>query len=212
MATQMQIDWFKAAEQQRHNVATEGQARGELRENVRHNRAVEDWNFGSLAENQRHNYQMERYQQMGVIPSIMQAQTRKEELTETTRHNKQTENLGIGNLNLGYNTLSETTRHNIAQEGIGQANVALGWGNVALGYSNLDEQKRHNIAGESISRDQTFIQQQRANYEFMNAQTRAGELELAQDKFDYQQMKELGDRIEHINDYFFHLLGGRLRR
>jgi hypothetical protein len=109
------------AESQRHNRATEEQARVSLDEVVRHNLAGEKLSRGSLDESIRHNMATE---------------------SEAARHNKVGES---------YNerSLRESQRHNIAQEGIGRSQVGASFANISLGYSQLGETSRANIARET---------------------------------------------------------------
>lgn len=129
MATQMQIDWYKASESERHNRATERQAANELAENRRHNlkgEYLQDASVriegGKLSESIRHNYQTERLQQLGETTKLLTMQ-------EAARHNRVGEQLETRKIDvseaynkmsigLGYDQLSEAQRHNVATEGI----------------------------------------------------------------------------------------------
>lgn len=109
------------AESQRHNRATESQARLSLDETARHNLAGEALTRSSLDESIRHNQAVE---------------------TEASRHNKVGES---------YNerVLSESRRHNVSQEAIGRSQVGASFANINLGYSQLAEASRANIARET---------------------------------------------------------------
>lgn len=109
------------AESQRHNRATEIQARLSLDETSRHNLAGEVLTRGNLDESIRHNQAVEK---------------------EASRHNKVGES---------YNerALSESRRHNVAQEAIGRSQVGASYANVNLGYSQLAETSRANVARET---------------------------------------------------------------
>nr|AMP18943.1 hypothetical protein [Otarine picobirnavirus] len=109
------------AESQRHNRATEEQARVSLDETVRHNLAGETLTRGNLDESIRHNQAVE---------------------AEASRHNKVGES---------YNerALKESQRHNVAQEGISRSQVGASYANINLGYSQLGETTRANIARET---------------------------------------------------------------
>lgn len=94
--TSVQVQYWANKEQQRHNMATEGetyrhnvvtenQNQQSITEVARHNRATEDIQYGNLFETKRHNLATEK---------------------EVTRHNVATEN--------------EAVRHNVATEAIGR--------------------------------------------------------------------------------------------
>lgn len=168
MATQMQINYFNAAEAARHNRATEDISMKEYKEKYRHNVVTESFNYDQLKENVRHNYQTERLTQLG---ETVKAGT----LTENQRHNIATESIETSKV-------GETIRHNVAQEGIGYGNLELGYSNVGLGYANLgyqyaslEELNRHNIQSEDIDREQAAASTKQA--------------EVAQGRLD-QQIKE----------------------
>lgn len=86
-----QVQYWNYMENQRHNKATEAQAKSELAETHRANLVKESISQGTLAENVRHNKEGE---------SISW-----ENLKEIGRHNVQQENIGFANVN-------ELIRHN----------------------------------------------------------------------------------------------------
>lgn len=168
MATQMQINYYNAVENARHNRASEDIGRKEYKEKYRHNIVTEAFNYDQLKENQRHNFQTERLSQLeGAVKAG--------NLTESQRHNRVLE--GVESYKA-----SETARHNVAQEDIGYGNLELGYSNVGLGYANLgyqysslEELMRHNLEAEAINRTQ-------AEAASSQAETAEGRLE--------QQIKE----------------------
>lgn len=104
--TQIQIDWSRAQETKRHNVATEIQAVNELNETVRHNVVYEKethrHNKVTESETKRHNVKTE-----GLTGK---------QLKEQHRHNVKTEKLTDKDI-------KEKKRHNIKTEKISSKDV-----------------------------------------------------------------------------------------
>lgn len=86
-----QVQYWNYMETQRHNKATESQAKAELQETNRSNLVREGISKGTLDESVRHNKATE--------------QISWDSLDETRRHNKAQEEIGFANVN-------ETVRHN----------------------------------------------------------------------------------------------------
>lgn len=108
------------AESQRHNIASEQQAKASLDETSRHNIAGEQLSGKTLEESIRHNKAGE---------------------AELRRHN-------IVGEQYNERALREQSRHNVAQESIGRSQVGASYANITLGYSQLDETQRSNLARE----------------------------------------------------------------
>lgn len=109
------------AESQRHNIASEQQAKASLDETSRHNLVGEQISGKSLEETVRHNKAGE---------------------SELKRHN-------IAGEQYNERALQEQSRHNVAQESIGRSQVGATYANIALGYQQLGETKRSNLAREN---------------------------------------------------------------
>lgn len=86
-----QVQYWNYMETQRHNKATEAQAKAELQETNRSNLVREGISKGTLDESVRHNQATEQISWSN--------------LEETKRHNKAQEDIGFSNVN-------ETVRHN----------------------------------------------------------------------------------------------------
>lgn len=148
--TKNQIEYLKLRETQRSNLAQEELTRtrdsrsyeiglGTLAESQRHNRATEEQARVSLDETARHNLAGEQLTRSSLDESIRHNQAVE---LEAARHNKVGES---------YNerALKESGRHNLAQEQIGRSQVGASYANITLGYSQLDETNRSNVARET---------------------------------------------------------------
>lgn len=148
--TKNQIEYLKLRETQRANLAQEELTRtrdsrsyeiglGTLAESQRHNRATEEQARVSLDETARHNLAGEQLTRSSLDESIRHNQAVEQ---EAARHNKVGES---------YNerALKESSRHNLAQEQIGRSQVGASYANITLGYSQLDETNRANVARET---------------------------------------------------------------
>lgn len=148
--TKNQIEYLKLRETQRSNLAQEDLTRardsrsyeiglGTLTESQRHNRATEEQARVSLDETARHNLAGERLTRSSLDEGIRHNQAVE---AEAARHNKVGES---------YNerALKESGRHNLAQEQIGRSQVGASYANINLGYSQLSEQARANVARET---------------------------------------------------------------
>jgi len=106
--TTTQVDYWRYKEGQRHNVATETQARNELAETVRHNYVTE-------GETQRHNLVVEgetnRHNLVTEGISLKEYKERK-------RHNLVSEGQEDTRLAISAGELAEKKRHNTVSEGI----------------------------------------------------------------------------------------------
>lgn len=179
MATQMQIDWYKASESARHNRATEAQAANELAETRRHNvkgEYLQDAGIriegGKLSESIRHNFQTERLQQLGELTKLYSVQ-------EVERHNRRGEQIedrktdvseayNKMSIGLGYDQLSEAQRHNVSTEGISYIQAMAAKENAAASTSQAQTAARR-------QRVDAYGTIREADAAMMNARTKARE-------------------------------------
>lgn len=158
--TKNQIEYLKLRETQRSNLAQEDLTRtrdsrsyeiglGTLAESQRHNRATEEQARVSLDETARHNLAGEQLTRSSLDESIRHNQAVE---LEAARHNKVGES---------YNerALKESSRHNLAQEQIGRSQVGASYANITLGYSQLDETNRANVARETETNRSNLVRE-----------------------------------------------------
>lgn len=119
--TQIQIDWSKARETARHNVATEEQAVAELRETHRHNITYEKetkrHNVAGEKETKRHNVKVEK---------------------ETNRHNRKTEGQEDTRLKQETQKIKESKRHNKKTESQEDKRISLQQQKTAADVANIN--------------------------------------------------------------------------
>jgi len=178
--TQNQISWFRAREEQRHNVVGEGETN---RHNVQEeqigwegNRIKDDANIINQyhfertdAEARRHNKVAERQTQTGLRQKNKEIRLNRLGLNESKRHNLEMEHTQRYQM-------KEQYRHNLATEGIDWANVGVGRMNAATNAAN---------AATNAANAETNWQNAITNSR--NAELRAGELDLGRDRYSLDQ-------------------------
>lgn len=171
--TQNQISWYRAKEEKRHNVVSEGET---IRHNVQEeqigwegNRIKDDANvinqyhFERMdAETRRHNKVGERQTQTGLRQRNKEIQLNRRSINEVKRHDLELEH------NERYR-MKEQYRHNLATEGIDWANVGIGRMNAATNAENAATNWQNAVTNSR------------------NAELRAGELDLSRDRYSLDQ-------------------------
>jgi hypothetical protein len=114
-----QIKWGQLTETQKYNALTAALEQTRAAETERHNLAVEQ-------ENTRHNT-------AGEAATVSS-------LTETQRHNKLTESLGLADVNTRSAAQRESRRHNVAQEEAKLREVSQDLKDMQRNWEHLDVQ------------------------------------------------------------------------
>lgn len=213
--TQNQISWYRAKEEQRHNVAGEGETQ---RHNIQEeaigwegNRIKDDANIINQyhfermdAENKRHNRMSEKQTQTSLRQKNKDIQVNRASINEAKRHNLQLEH------NDRYR-MKEQYRHNLATEGIDWANVGIGrmnartnqqnaasnWQNALTNSYNADLRSQElDLSRDRYSLDQWY------NSQTVPAQTSKLEAErdLARSRKEYQDVQTRSYYIDLVGD------------
>lgn len=144
LAQEKKIAADQLAETSRHNYAAEQVSFFTAREGARHNQAVEGLQSQQLSEAQRHNLANE-----GIAQH--EADTKRAQYFETTRHNAEVEQQGRTDVatrqaaQKAQQLYWERMAHNAAQE-------------ISLGFSQLQEAQRHNRETELLQSRQAATQ------------------------------------------------------
>lgn len=182
--TKNQIEYFKAKEQQRNNLAIESLTAARdatsrelgfatLGETTRHNLEGETQQRLVLGESIRHNIAMEEARNVELKLREDQNAISRSQLSELSRHNLATESAELQRLQISKDTASEQARHNMQTETADRMRLILNASQFERQQSELErshratesevarsnqvreaEQSRHNRATEHLSSGQ----------------------------------------------------------